>query len=280
MITNTFIDTGLIKLDQGQFMVKNENIFAKNLFTSMMSKTFLLAAGFFPFVSNADMVHPNPPALTVQASLATVNIVTYEGQPDSVIQLIKSAGSNVPFASGIKQIVPDGWHAYKQKGLVVPNVISWTGGATWTDTLKTIGSSSKVGFVIKWNEKVVQVVAPRQETRDFLPQSVVPPVQQVVKVEARPVMTMSASITQFIVNPGTVRDAFNEIAVHYGYSLHWVVNESAGVYKFSYPVVLQGKDIKEDLNTLNNALGSGKQSLFALDMYEGNKVIRVKSQGD
>lgn len=77
------------------------------------------------------------------------------------------------------------------------------------------------------------------------------------------------------IQPGLLKQAFQQVVEHYGYTLAWEVNEIKDKYVFDYPVMMAGTSFIDDLRALENMANAPKKA-FVVDVYQGNKIITVR----
>lgn len=77
------------------------------------------------------------------------------------------------------------------------------------------------------------------------------------------------------IHPGLLKQAFQQVVEHYGYTLAWEVNEIKDKYVFDYPVMMAGASFIDDLRALENMANAAKKA-FVVDVYQGNKIITVR----
>lgn len=71
---------------------------------------------------------------------------------------ISSFGDDLPLADGLSMIMPEGWVAFVDENLTLPEVISWDArGVSWTQALGDLGTNSGLRFIVDWDQNVVQV---------------------------------------------------------------------------------------------------------------------------
>lgn len=67
---------------------------------------------------------------------------------------------DVPFATGMAMILPQGWQVYRDSELrsgQVPRTISFLGGAAWPEVLAQLGDRYALQFHIDWYDRVVMM---------------------------------------------------------------------------------------------------------------------------
>lgn len=101
------------------------------------------------------------------------------------------------------------------------------------------------------------------------------PIAPAVAPPAQPASEAPKSIH---LSPGLAQAAFARIAAQHDYRLDWAVDEKDSVYAFDFPVTVSGRDITEDLTTLTKALSMNGAAQFLVDVYTGNRIIRVTTK--
>lgn len=78
------------------------------------------------------------------------------GEPATV----EGFAEDVPFATGVSMIMPDGWQLYKAPELdkgKVPRALTFAGGVTWPEVLAQLGDRYALQFHIDWYDRVVMM---------------------------------------------------------------------------------------------------------------------------
>lgn len=71
---------------------------------------------------------------------------------------ISSFGDDLPLSDGLSMIMPEGWVAFVDEDLSLPEAISWDArGVSWTKALGDLGTNSGLRFIVDWDQNVVQV---------------------------------------------------------------------------------------------------------------------------
>lgn len=71
---------------------------------------------------------------------------------------LSSFGDDIPLSDGLAMIMPDGWVAFVDEDLSLPDSISWDArGVSWTRALGDLGTNSGLRFIVDWDQKVIQV---------------------------------------------------------------------------------------------------------------------------
>lgn len=74
--------------------------------------------------------------------------------------IVPGFGDEIPFDSSMSMILPTGWQVYKAKDLdkkSLPLAISFSGGRTWPDVLKTVGDRYELHFHIDWYDHTIML---------------------------------------------------------------------------------------------------------------------------
>lgn len=81
--------------------------------------------------------------------------------------IVPGFGEEIPFDSAMTMILPSGWQVYRAKDLdkkAVPQLISFAGGRTWPDVLKTVGERYELHFHIDWYDHTIMLSKGRPST--------------------------------------------------------------------------------------------------------------------
>jgi hypothetical protein len=115
----------------------------------------------------------------------------------------------------------------------------------------------------------------------YVPLEAVPPTTETptaLAPLANPATPLANSAKPLRLPPGLAQAAFARVAAHHAHELNWDVDERDNVYAFDFPVTVSGRDIAEDLTTLAKALSLNGAAHFRVDIYSGNRIVRVTAK--
>lgn|GEM_PF-4263003 len=74
--------------------------------------------------------------------------------------IVPGFGEEIPFDDAMGMILPKGWQVYRAKQLdkkAVPSSITFAGGRTWPEVLKTVGERYELHFHIDWFDHTIMI---------------------------------------------------------------------------------------------------------------------------
>jgi hypothetical protein len=181
--------------------------------------------------------------------------------------------------------------------------IHWKKGKRWVKLLKDVALEYRLSILVDWNTKTVTLVkqhidqisplASMTGSENFnlesdrlvpavdiaatpLPATVLPPVLAISSAPKSdpPIYTSTRAV---YIN-GPLKQAATLVVKRWGKEMDWAIDESLGVYALSYNVLIPGKTLEDDLQTLSDAV-SNEILRIKFDIY-ANNVVKLSKSGD
>jgi len=158
-----------------------------------------------------------PPAPKKQLGFGLV-AVSYIGDPPADIEVRHGFGRDVKLIDALKQIVPDGWHAFvsEDDGRFNKNqLVSWHGGRKWVEVLDIMASEQSLTVDVDWTKQQIYVANKKVNFDAVLPGKIIAPpkVYWVAKAGS------------------TLRDSVTEWAQKAGWTVRWTQDD------LDYPII-------------------------------------------
>ena len=110
-----------------------------------------------PSLSSPSAAKAPPPTGVGGLQLVTL---TYIGEPDADIPVITGFGRDLKLSEALKQVVPDGWHAFLKEDMATragaPGV-NWKGGRRWVEVLDVLANDQNLVIDVDWTKKHLYV---------------------------------------------------------------------------------------------------------------------------
>jgi len=152
-----------------------------------------------------------PAASPISGAPIGLIATNYVGTPDNDIPVINGFGRDVKLADALKQIAPEGWHAYLKEEIVgrfdQARLVDGRGGRKWVQVLDILASDNGLLVDVDWARKNLYVGEKP------------PAVPKALPIEA-------AAPVQWVLTPGSsLRDTVGKWAKQAGWTVVWNVRD-------------------------------------------------------
>lgn len=87
--------------------------------------------------------------------------VNYIGEPSDDIEVRKGFGRDMKLTEALKQIAPQGWHAYLKEEVVGKfdknRLVTWRGGRKWVEVLDILATDQALSMDVDWTKRQIYV---------------------------------------------------------------------------------------------------------------------------
>lgn len=87
--------------------------------------------------------------------------VNYIGEPSGDIEMRNGFGRDVKLTEALKQIAPEGWHAYLKEEVVGKfdknRLVTWRGGRKWIEVLDILATDQALSIDVDWTKRQIYV---------------------------------------------------------------------------------------------------------------------------
>lgn len=145
--------------------------------------------------------------------------VNYIGEPPSEIEVRNGFGRDVKLTDALKQIAPEGWHAYLKEEVVGKfdknRLVTWRGGRKWVEVLDILATDQALSIDVDWTKRQIYV---GEKTFSF------------EKALAGKAVT-PAKVFWVAKKGNSLRDSVTEWAQKAGWDVNWVPQD------LDYPII-------------------------------------------
>jgi hypothetical protein len=234
------------------------------------------------------------------------------GEPDMDVPLVKQSGSNKTLPEALRAILPKDWHAKKNASVDRAQRISWNKGSDWLTILNEVAIAYRLSLSVDWDTRTVTVLkqdpAPLKPAtfanEDLKPTNVanvftvneekwneIKPKHESIKEPLNKPLSTIKSVpvikaedknkitptTSFFIK-GPLKEAAEQVANKWHNKIDWAIDETQGKFVLGYEVLIAGKTLEDDLQTLGDA-ASNDQLRLKFDLY-ANNVVKISQSGD
>lgn len=188
--------------------------------------------------------------------------VTYIGKPDSDIEVRSGFARDVKLVDALKQIAPEGWHAYLKEEIVGKfdknRLVSWKGGRKWTEVLDILANDNSLSIDVDWGKKTLFV-----GEKKFAPAVAT----ALAKTPAKP--------DPWVIHSGsTVREALYDWARKAGWGVVWNLTED---WRVPADTPFEGDFKAAATQVLKDLASNGVQ--VQATFYNANRTLVVNGNG-
>lgn len=190
--------------------------------------------------------------------------VEFLNEAPADIEFRRGFGRDIPLVEALKQIAPQGWHAFLKEELLGDGkfdrtrVVSWKGGRRWTDVLDILANDQGLFIDVDWAKKQLYVGAKK----------IAPPAP--VSTESAAAVASAPAAEKWNIHAGDkISDVFETWCKSVGWKLVWEARPIAA----EVDVAIDGQ-FDTVVETIVDALNRGGAGIRAI-FYDANQVLRI-----